>query len=114
MEAPRALSTGVARGGYVRSGPSTTARAGRLTAPAASSAGRRLPLASSSPRLGHGGRRALLLPSPPRALPPDAAQHAADLLAALPDALAHAATLAYEPVAAPCSLMNCGDVVHRR
>jgi len=52
---------------------------------------------------------------PPRAL--DAlADHlassgGADALAA---ALAHAATLAYEPVAAPCSLMNCGDVVHRR
>jgi hypothetical protein len=28
--------------------------------------------------------------------------------------LAHHLPLAYEPVAAPCSLMNCGDVVHRR
>jgi hypothetical protein len=52
------------------------------------------------------------LSPPTQALPPDAV----DLLAngLLPDALAHAATLAYEPVAAPCSLMNCGDVVHRR
>jgi hypothetical protein len=28
--------------------------------------------------------------------------------------LAHHLPLAYEPVALPCSLMNCGDVVHRR
>jgi hypothetical protein len=28
--------------------------------------------------------------------------------------LAEHLPLAYEPVAAPCSLMNCGDVVHRR
>jgi hypothetical protein len=48
---------------------------------------------------------------PVRALldPTDAAgllDHAASLVQHLP--------LAYEPVASPCSLMNCGDVVHRR
>lgn len=102
MEVPRALP----RAGVVRnvgSRPSTVV-AGRHAFPAA--AGRRWWHA----RVG-GGRRSSL---PLRALPPDAAQHAADLLAALPDALAHVATLAYEPVAAPCSLMNCGDVVYRR
>lgn len=102
MEAPRAFSAGGARGGSARCRPSTAPRPGRLNAPAAASAGRRSSI----------GRRPPLLPT--RAVPPDAAQHAADLLAALPDVLAHAATLAYEPVAAPCSLMNCGDVVHRR
>jgi hypothetical protein len=43
--------------------------------------------------------RALLDPS-------EFIQHAQTLAEHLP--------LAYEPVAAPCSLMNCGDVVHRR
>lgn len=43
--------------------------------------------------------RALLDPS-------DVLQHAQSLADHLP--------LLYEPVAAPCSLMNCGDVVHRR
>lgn len=38
--------------------------------------------------------------------PTDIIQHAQTLAEHLP--------LAYEPVAAPCSLMNCGDVVHRR
>jgi hypothetical protein len=28
--------------------------------------------------------------------------------------LLHHLPLAYEPVAAPCSLMNCGDVIYRR
>lgn len=38
--------------------------------------------------------------------PTDLLQHAQALVQHMP--------LAYEPVAAPCSLMNCGDVVHRR
>lgn len=36
----------------------------------------------------------------------DLLHHAQNLVDHLP--------LLYEPVAAPCSLMNCGDVVHRR
>lgn len=37
-----------------------------------------------------------------------------DQLAQHVQTLAHHLPLLYEPVAAPCSLMNCGDVVHRR
>lgn len=35
-------------------------------------------------------------------------------LAQAASALASHLPLAYEPVAAPCSLMNCGDAVYRR
>jgi|APGre2960657404_1045060.scaffolds.fasta_scaffold33645_1 hypothetical protein len=41
---------------------------------------------------------------PPKAVP--------ELLVSLSDA-AHSLPLLYEPVAAPCSLMNCGDAIYR-
>jgi hypothetical protein len=53
-----------------------------------------------------GSGRALGLSARALLDPSDLLQHAQTLAAHLP--------LAYEPVAAPCSLMNCGDVVHRR
>jgi hypothetical protein len=53
-----------------------------------------------------GSGRALRLSARALLDPSDLLQHAQTLAAHLP--------LAYEPVAAPCSLMNCGDVVHRR
>jgi hypothetical protein len=37
-----------------------------------------------------------------------------DALAAVAGSIIHHAPLAYEPVAAPCSLMNCGDAIYRR
>lgn len=49
-------------------------------------------------------------PVAPRALPELFDGAAVDALASL----LHHAPLAYEPVAAPCSLMNCGDVIYRR
>jgi hypothetical protein len=91
MEAPR---VGPRR--EVGSFPST---ASRPVAPLVLAARRGSSLSPSS----CSGR--LLLP-PSSALP--------DVADALAATLAHAATLAYEPVVAPCSLMNCGDVVHRR
>lgn len=55
----------------------------------------------------HSGSHGRRLGLSARALfdPSDLLQHAQTLAEHLP--------LAYEPVAAPCSLMNCGDVVHR-
>lgn len=64
---------------------------------------RRTPLttgAPSRPRL-----------SPRAALPPELL--GGDMATAAAQLLLHHAPLAYEPVAAPCSLMNCGDVVYR-
>eukprot|EP00775_Hariotina_reticulata_P000983 gene983-1310_t len=62
------------------------------------------PVVPAAPQL----RRRVALPVRALLDPTDAAgllDHAANLVQHVP--------LAYEPVAAPCSLMNCGDVVHR-
>jgi hypothetical protein len=59
--------------------------------------------APGAPMRRRGGAAAAL---PPELASVDVAHAAAHLLHHLP--------LAYEPVAAPCSLMNCGDVIHRR
>lgn len=79
--------------------------------PSSSSRTTEVPLAARCVASGnrcHMGRRGQVRP---QAFTPDLVDVATSLASQL---AGHLPPLAYEPVALPCSMMKCGDVVHRR